>query len=130
MGAGRLWRPLLVGVVMACYGCGGPAQSKTPPSATLLLDAQEAIRQGDDAKALELLNASIESQPTVWNLMERARLNARLGNDEAAKADCQQMLQVEPTTPDAAWIEAELKKPVGKRFEGKFASPPSHREAM
>ncbi|MCC6493568.1 MAG: hypothetical protein IT424_11170 [Pirellulales bacterium] len=99
-----------------------------PPSAQLLLDAKAALASGDNARALEALNASIDAQPTVWALVERARLNAKLGSDQAARDDCRQLRSLDPENRDAAWLEGELKKPAADRFEGKFADPPSARK--
>lgn len=119
--------------VIAClgpvlWGCGSQAEAKVPKSAQLLLDAKQAVADGDDAAALAALNESIASQPTTWALIERAKLNARRGDDEGARADCQQLRQLDPETRDAAWIEGELKKPTAERFKGPAATAPSLRK--
>lgn len=110
------------------WGCGSQTEAKIPESAELLLKAKQAIADGDETAALAALNESITSQPTTWALIERAKLHARRGDDEDARADCQQLRQLDPETHDAAWIEGELKKPTAERFKGAAATAPSLRK--
>jgi hypothetical protein len=106
---------------------GGCADSSPPisDSGQHLIDAREAISAGDTAKAKSALDASIAADPNRWAYMERAKLNAREGNDEAVLADCAELLKINPKDPDVPWLKGELKKPKEKRFQGQFATPPS-----
>lgn len=80
---------------------------------------------GDEAKAIELLSASIEGEPNLWAYLDRAKIYATQGNDAAAQADCEAALQLAPENRDIPWIQGELKKPKDKRFQGAFELPPS-----
>jgi Tfp pilus assembly protein PilF len=122
-------RPLaaIVAVTVA-VGCGGSSEPKVPESAQLLVQARQAMGEGNTEKALEALDASIASAPNTWAYLERARIRATKGEDDAARADCAEVLKLAPENRDVPWIQGELKKPVGKRFQGKFAIAPSFKK--
>jgi tetratricopeptide (TPR) repeat protein len=90
-----------------------------------LLDARQALKDGDSAKAIEALNASIASRPNVWAYFELAKLHLEGGDEAAALANCAKALELDPEMADALWFQGELKKPAESRFKGKFKDPPS-----
>jgi hypothetical protein len=112
------------GVLLLLAGCG-PSAPKISDANKYLIEARQAIGDGNTAKALEALNASIDSQPNAWAYMERAKINAQQGNDQAALEDCKEIEKLEPHNRDIPWLRGELKKPKEKRFKGQFAIPPS-----
>jgi len=116
----------LVGVA-ALIGCG-ESSPPIPESGQYLIEAREALAAGDTAKAKVALDASIAASPNRWAYMERAKLNAREGKDDAVLADCAELLEIDPKDPDIPWLKGELKKPVDQRFKGAFAIPPSYRK--
>ena len=125
------WRSALAVVITTVVGvsfCSGCADDRPQVSSAtqLLIDARCLIAAGENDKALEALNASIESEPSMWSLYERAKLHEKLGNDEAAIKDCDEALKLEPDEPDVVWFKMELKKPSAQRFLGQFKLPPSH----
>jgi tetratricopeptide (TPR) repeat protein len=87
--------------------------------------AQEALAAGDRAGAMEALTKSIEAKPTGWAYLERAKLYLEQGDDEAAIADCEAGLALDPENIDLKWLLGEAKKPKAERFKGKNAEPPS-----
>ena len=124
---GRAARTLTAIALMALLaGCGQDSEPKISDASQHLIEARKAIVDGSAPKALEALNASIESEPNVWAYLERAKIHARQGADEEARKDCKAILELAPENRDVAWIEGELKKPVEQRFKGRFASPPSY----
>lgn len=121
MGVRWRFRLLWMVAVLIC-GCGhGPSNSR---AYNHLVAASEALKGGDKDKALTELSASIDSSPNAWAYFERARLNLDRGKEEAAVADCQEGLKIDPTYRDLLWLSGELKKPSAKRFKGKLAKPP------
>jgi hypothetical protein len=117
----------MAALVVSLTGCGEPTEAdKISDSGQHLIDARQAIADGDTPKALEALSASIESEPNVWAYIERAKLNAKQGADEAVLDDCQEILKLHPENRDVPWLKGELKKPVKSRFQGRFAVPPSY----
>ena len=94
-------------------------------SVNYLIEAREAIAAGDNAKAMEALNASIEAQPNNWALFERAKLQLEAGDEEAALASCEQALELDSESADVLWLKGEIEKPKAKRFKGRFKNPPS-----
>ena len=112
-------------VSMVILGGCGDSKREMPQSLNLQLEAKKAMAAGDTAKALEALTGSIESKPTVWALLERAKLHLAQGDEDAAKADCLKALEVEPENRDIKWLREEIKKPESKRFKGRNKLPPS-----
>jgi tetratricopeptide (TPR) repeat protein len=110
------WFAALSWLAPLLVGCGGPPTSKVPESAQRLLDAKASIAAGDTAAALASLQASIDAEPTTWAYVERAKINAKQGNDQAALDDCDAILKLQPESTLVPWIRAELKKPAAKRF--------------
>jgi tetratricopeptide (TPR) repeat protein len=124
-------RPALAVAIAAVVGISvfsGCADDRPQVSSAtqLLIDARGLIAVGENDKALEALNASIESEPSMWSLFERAKLHEKLGDDAAAVKDCDEALKLEPDDRDVIWFKTELKKPAGQRFLGQFKLPPSH----
>lgn len=108
-------------------GCG-KGEPKLSSASTYLIEARRAVGDGDLDGALKALDASIASQPNAWAYLERARIYATQGKDAEALADCEALLKLEPDNRDAPWIKGEVKKPVDKRFQGDFATPPSYKK--
>lgn len=115
----------LAAALLSCCGCGGE-QVTVSNANQLFIDAQAQLTAGNREEALKLLTASIEAEPSTWSLVERAKLQEQLGNDQAALDDCTAALALEPGDPDIEWLQRELKKPKAQRFKGSFAKPPSH----
>ncbi len=88
------------------------------------LAAQEALDKGDQATALNELNLSIELQPDAWAYYQRAQILADQDQIEAALADCQAGLGLDPQHEQLQWLAGELKKPADQRFQGGNAKPP------
>jgi len=114
--------------VLSMLGCGGPSEATVSDSGQHLIDARQAIADGNTPKALEALSASIESEPNIWAYMERAKINAKQGADQAVLEDCKELLKLHPENRDDPRLQGELKKPVEQRFKGRFESPPSYRK--
>jgi Tfp pilus assembly protein PilF len=121
-GDGR-WK---IAILLALVVCGcGKSKSSTEQANDLFLEAKGFMASGDTTKALDALNRSIATEPTLWSYHERAKLHAQLGDDHAALADCAAALDLDPQDPDAAWLKSEIAKPAAERFRGKFKSSPS-----
>jgi Tfp pilus assembly protein PilF len=105
-------------------GCSRSAPEESDASKKFI-EAQQFLAKGDNDQALAALNDSIAAEPTAWAYSARAKVNALLGNDEAAREDCEAALKLAPDDPDIAWIQGELAKPVAQRFQGNFKTPPS-----
>jgi tetratricopeptide (TPR) repeat protein len=97
-------------------------------SAKSFVAAQQAMAEGDKEKAKELLTNSIAARPDPWAYFQRAQLYADEGEDQAARADCQAGLELDPENTNLQWLAGELKKPKGNRFQGEFAEPPMTRK--
>jgi tetratricopeptide (TPR) repeat protein len=123
--AWRLWTSAILLSVVIC-GCG-KSKSATSRANDLYLQAKGLLAAGKTSEALEVLNQSISVQPALWSYHERAKLQAQLGDDKAAMADCAAALELDSQDPDAAWLKSELAKPAAERFRGKFKSSPSSR---
>lgn len=104
-------------------GCGlytgcGEGELTVDDGAKALVEASQALKAGDKEAAMQHLNRSIEAKPYVWAYVERAKLHGEKGNDDAARADVQAGLELEPNSSELKWVEEELKKPVQQRFKG------------
>jgi tetratricopeptide (TPR) repeat protein len=122
------WGVIVTGIIEAVAltgGCGGSEGPKLSDSSKYLVEARRALGDGDTDAALKALDASIAAEPNEWAYLDRAKLHATLGNDQAALDDCEALVRLKPDNPDVAWIKGELKKPVADRFKGRFAVPPS-----
>ncbi len=119
----RLFLPAAHLLILA-VGCG-ETTSKVPPAMNHIVEARRALAEGDQAKALESLTASIETDANVWAYYERAKIQLDRGDDQAATADCQALLELEPNNRDGKWLLGEIEKPAEKRFQGAQAQPPS-----
>ena len=118
----------LLAAVVALIGCGGDSGPEVSDAGQHLIEGRQAIAEGNTTKALEALDASIASEPNIWAYMERAKINAQQGNDQAVLADGNEILKLDPKNRDVPWLKGELKKPKEKRFQGQFATPPSFRK--
>ena len=118
-----LWTAFLL--IGGCGGCGGG--TSTSKGYNHLVAASEAITAGDKEKAFTELSTSIDSSPSAWAYFERARINLDKGQEDAAVADCQKGLELDPKYRELLWLSGELKKPAAKRFKGKLAKPPGVR---
>jgi tetratricopeptide (TPR) repeat protein len=117
-------RVLVVLLGFCLPGCGPGGSASTQEMVNHTLVATEALRAGDNAAAMESLNASIATKPTPWALFQRARLLSEEGKEAEALADCEQGLQLNQDDRNLNWLQKELKKPKAKRFQGKLANPP------
>src|SRR5687767_5088387 len=93
----------LLAAVVALVGCGGEPGPKVSDAGQHLIEARQAIAEGNTSKALEALDASIASEPNVWAYMERAKINAQQGNDQAVLEDCKALLKLDPKNRDVPW---------------------------
>jgi hypothetical protein len=122
-----------VGLVLLLFlfpgiGCGG--EEKGVPKAAMdhFVAASKAITAGDNETALRELTASIEEKPSAWAFYQRAKVMLETGKEGEAAQDCVQGLELDPAHRDLKWFAGELKKPVKKRFKGRFKNPPSARK--
>jgi Tfp pilus assembly protein PilF len=113
--------------LLSIGGCGSSAPS-TEKSYDHFVAAAKALETGDKETALTELSATIEKAPSDWAYFERARLLAESGREQEAAADVQKGLELAPQNANLKWLDAELKKPADKRFQGKFAQPPGLRK--
>ena len=111
-------------LLSASIGCAEPGP-RLDDAADHFVAAQQALADGDTAKAMEELNASIEGRPNAWAYYQRAKLHSDAGDEAAAMADCETGLGLDPEHSNLQWLRGELKKPAGQRFKGKYANPPS-----
>ena len=114
----------LIVMLLLAVGCGSKKFALDEADAALV-EARKAIGDGDSAKAIELLNQSIEAKPDMWSYYERARLLAETGDDDAAKADVVAGLELEPEHSELLWLQKQLKKSKKSRFKGSAGKPPS-----
>lgn len=112
----------LCGCLLA--GCGGKKFELDEADAALV-EARNAIADGDTAKAIEFLDVSIAAKPDTWSYFERAKLLAEEGDDDAAKADVAAGLEIEPEHTELLWLQKQLKKSKRSRFKGSSGQPPS-----
>lgn len=106
-------------------GCGGGKSRdgsafQHDEAQTLFIEALRA-RPTDQAKALDLLNQSIEVKPTFNAHFHRAWLYALKNDDAKANEDIKAGLALEPESTDLKWLEGEMKKAAGQR---KLDMPP------
>ncbi len=115
---------LVASLALLPLGCGesGP---NVPPEMTHILDAQRALDSGNREEAMAALAASLEEEPNVWAYFQRAKLHLDMGDEEAAAADCQKLLELEPDHVDGRWLQTQIKKDPAKRFQGRDEQPPS-----
>ena len=114
-----IWLPCMLFVL----GCS--QEPSLDESATLFVEAKQALADGDKDKALELLTSSIEFRPDPWALCARARLYAETGEDENARADIEAGLELDAEHTDLLWLQKQLKKNPRSRFKGRTGEPPS-----
>jgi hypothetical protein len=110
-------------LVLVPAGCG-PPEPELGDATEHFLAAQDALSKGDRQAALKEFNLSIELQPDVWSYFQRAQVQAELGNDAAALADCDAGLRLDKEHVQLSWLRAELHKPKPQRFQGRNAKPP------
>jgi len=108
-------------LALAMPGC----EKKLAPETETYVTAEHAIAAGDTDAAIEILTKSIDTKPTVYALLDRAKLYKEMGEIDKAIADCEAGLQIKSDHADLKWFLAECKKPEPKRFKGRFAKPPS-----
>jgi tetratricopeptide (TPR) repeat protein len=110
---------------VAALGCERSKPNPIPVSATTFLDAQEHFEAGETEKALELVSASLEREPSTWAYFLRAQIYLKLGDESKALADCDAGLRVDPGDAKLTWLKGELAKPAAARFQGAFKNPPA-----
>jgi tetratricopeptide (TPR) repeat protein len=113
----------LASLALISIGCGTPA-APMPSSDSLYLEAQQLYSKGQNDQAIEKLDASIDAGPTSWNYFLRARIHVQQGNDQAALADCEEGLKLDPADIKLIWLKGELGKPQAARFQGALKNPP------
>jgi tetratricopeptide (TPR) repeat protein len=113
----------VVAIVLAFIGCGTPP-TQMPTSDSLYLEAQQHYAKGQNEEALTKLDSSIVAGPTAWAYFLRARIRAQQDDDQAALADCEEGLKLDPGDSKLAWLKGELGKPQQARFQGAFKDPP------
>jgi tetratricopeptide (TPR) repeat protein len=113
----------LTSLALMAIGCGTPA-APMPSSDSLYLEAQQHYSKGENDQAIEKLIASIDAGPTSWSYFLRARIYAQQGNDQAALADCEEGLKLDPADTKLIWLKGELGKPQQARFQGALKDPP------
>jgi tetratricopeptide (TPR) repeat protein len=117
-----VWTIFVVTGLFTTLGCG--PQSTLDQAGQAFVDAQQAIADGDQQRALELLGKSIESRPDPWAYYQRAKLLMESGQDEPARADIAAGLELQPDNNDLLWLQNQLKKPAANRFRGRDGTPP------
>jgi hypothetical protein len=124
----RSFRPFTVLVLLSLTvaGCGGNKAKdgsafQHDKAQTLFIEAIRA-RPTDQAKALDLLNQSIDTKPTYNAYFHRAWLYALKNDDAKANEDIKTGLALEPGSTDLQWLDGEMKKPADKR---KLDMPPA-----
>src|SRR3954447_5476192 len=99
---------LLCLLLLSFTGCGGKPSSRK--AYDHFIAAAKALETGDKETAFVELTASIDKDPSDWAYFERARLNLEKGQEDAAAADCQKGLEINPKDPNLLWLSGELKK--------------------
>ena len=102
-------------VLLVLIGC--KEKPVLDEAATSFVEAQQAIEDGDTAKAIELLDDSIAKRPDPWTYHMRAKIHAENGDDDLAKSDVTAGLELDPENEDLLFIQKELRKPVKSRFK-------------
>lgn len=120
----RFVAALLMLSLALAIGCGGKKFELSEAEAALV-EARKAVETGDSAKAIEFLDKSIAANPDTWSYYERAKLYAETGDDDAAKADIEAGLELEPEHSELLWLQKQLKKSKKSRFKGSQGQPPS-----
>ncbi len=115
---------LLAVVFVLAAGCGY-SEPKLDEAATLFVEAKQALGDGNNEKAIELLSTSIAARPDPWALWERAKIYAENGADDDAKDDIKAGLDLDPEHADLLWLQNEMKKRPTSRFKGRSSEPPS-----
>lgn len=110
-------------LLLACGGCGSEEQ-QLGDATEHYLAAQEALAHDDVDLALSELDASLTLQPDAWAYYQRARLLVDKGQVEKAIADCKAGLQLDEQHVELKWLQGELDKPEGRRFQGRNKEPP------
>jgi len=125
--------PVLVVSVCLAACSGDQLGGHNPePEEDIFYKAQTALSEGNMDQAVEYLQQSIETKPTIYAHYLRAKLLESLGRVDEAIKDCEAGLQLPTETPDdlrdLEWLLEECKKPQGQRFKGANAAPPSQRK--
>jgi tetratricopeptide (TPR) repeat protein len=81
-------------------------------------EARKAYDAGDHASALDLVTKAIQAKPTGWAYALRGRIYAERKEFGKAQEDASKGLALEPANRDLIWLDTELKKPAGQRFQG------------
>lgn len=112
----------LLAFFVSCFvGCG----KELPRSIDIHREAIQAAADNDHHTAVELLTEALESHQDARTYYDRAQSYLQIGDTEAALADCESGLALEPEDADLLWLKEEASKPRSKRFQGKNALPPS-----
>lgn len=106
----------LVAILTVCVaGCQREAGQQ---ASDLAIAAQTAKAAGKLPRAKELLDEAIQLHPIAHFYLERARIHAELGEIDAAIADCQRGLELEPDHSELVSLLQECRKPAKERFQG------------
>ena len=120
----HVWSVVLA-VLFSGIGCGETEKGVPKAAVNHFVAATKAIAEGDNETALRELAASIEQKPTAWAYYQKAKVLLDDGKESEAIEDCEQGLKINPDHQDLKWFAGELKKPVKRRFKGRFKNPPS-----
>lgn len=113
-------------VWLALFAMNGCSEKPVLDEAAVnLVDARDAIAQGETKLAKQLLDSSVAARPNTWAYYERARLLAEEGDEAGAQADIESGLELDPEHAELLWLEKQLKKSKRTRFKGKYGMPPS-----
>jgi tetratricopeptide (TPR) repeat protein len=122
-----LFRPIAWLSVAALLGVSACRQGNEISEAGVYLnDALDAIKTGDNDRAIELLSKSLELETDPYAYLQRAKLYLELDEVASASADIAKGLELEPEHPDLLWLQEQAKKPTATRFKGEDAEPPSY----
>lgn len=113
-------------LLLVTLGCGGSGAE--PDELVSFQEAMKAVEAGDKAKGMELLNQCIETKPTHYAYLERAKLFVDQKKIPEAIKDCQAGLALQPDHAELRWYISELEKPEEKRFKGPAGIPPRSRK--
>jgi len=109
-------------IALALAGCRPEFDNTTQ----YMMEAQQALANGDQNAAIEKYTAAIESSSDPTAYFERARLYADLGRLEEATADCNKAKELGYKAADVDWLSKQIQRPEAQRFRGPQALPPSH----
>lgn len=116
---------LALGWTLVATGCGSASE---PDELADFKKATDAIAAGDKAEGMRLLTACIESKPTHYAYLERAKLYVDENKFAEARTDVNAGLAIDPAHRELRYYAAELEKPDGQRFKVPMSEMPESRK--